>query len=174
MAALLGKGETAPKTGKAFLESLDLKPEFAPPSMVFASDEAPNDVEEHLKNQANGKHDPAETPAPFTGFVSDVTAGAYSSDFHGLYESIAHKPESTTAQAADRYENLSRTAVPAALVCMTTLKQNGTTSAPFITVVSSPLRITRDLRDANFGKAQKGSRQSSNQAASRAPQKRHT
>ena len=58
MDALLGKGETAPKTGKAFLESLDLKPEFAPPSMVFASDEAPNDVEEHLKNQANGKHAP--------------------------------------------------------------------------------------------------------------------
>ena len=45
MDALLGKGETAPKTGKAFLESLDLKPELAPPSMFFASDKAPNDVE---------------------------------------------------------------------------------------------------------------------------------
>ena len=156
MDALLGKGETAPKTGKAFLESLDLKPEFAPPSMVFASDEAPNDAEEHSKNQANGKHDPAETPAPFTGFVSDVTAGAYSSDFHGLYESIAHKPESTTAQAADRYENLSRTAVPAALVCMTTLKQNGTTSAPFITVVSSPSAYNKGFTRRKLWKGPKG------------------
>ena len=129
--------ESIPKTGSAFIPSLLLKEGFAPTSTVTASDDAPADAGEFLKMQANGKHDAAETPAPYVGFTTGYDdPQRYRDMFHELYEggNLPHE----NAQAADRYEILAQSAVPSFLVCATTVKADGTISDPFLAVVAFP------------------------------------
>ena len=53
-----------PKSGSAFFHGLQLKAGFTPTLTPFAADNTVEDAAEHAKLQANGRHDPAEMPAP--------------------------------------------------------------------------------------------------------------
>ena len=134
---------STPVTGSAFIPSLSLKEGFATEDMPFSSDDAHPAAAAFLAQQANGQHDPAETPAPFEGFtpLNSADPSRYREEFHRLFKIINYPVE--RAQAADRYESLARNAVPAFLVCAQTLTTEGLPSAPFLAVVSFPTAFRR-------------------------------
>ena len=134
---------STPVTGSAFIPSLSLKEGFATEDMPFSSDDAHPAVAAFSAQQANGRHDPAETPAPFEGFtpLNSADPSRYREEFHRLFKIINYPVE--RAQAADRYESLARNAVPAFLVCAQTLTTEGLPSAPFLAVVSFPTAFRR-------------------------------
>ena len=98
--------------------------------MPFAADDTMEDVGEHAKLQANGRHDPAEMPAPYPGFVLNDNPVALSEKLHELYEQVISPPrEKQNGNAADKYENLAWTAFSFFLVCAATSTCDGRSEA---------------------------------------------
>ena len=76
--------------------------------MPFAADETMEYAADHATLQANGRHDPAEIPTPYPGFVLNNNPMAFSDELHKLYEQVLSPREKQNANAADKFENLAQ------------------------------------------------------------------